>query len=70
MADLRIALTEINGEQCIDPGVMDILHEFTEHRELCDQCAHFFTFKCGTYCPTGHGLIERLLEHPDVSIVT
>lgn len=66
--DLKIKTIEVDGHQCIDPETLKLLVEFGEHRRVCEECERFFVGQGGRgYCATGTGLLNQLLERPDVS---
>ena len=65
---IEIRTTNREGQHTLNPEVMEILVEFAEHREWCEQCnAHTTkTHSQGSYCPLGNDIIEKLFQHPDV----
>lgn len=66
---LKIKTTKINGEDRIDPDVMDLLLRFGSHRELCDECGELCRTGKGRYCATGNSLLRELMESPTVEFV-
>lgn len=68
---LKISIREDStGEKHINPDVMDLLKEFSDHAEFCGPCGLIKAgHSKGPYCSLGDQIMTRLLAHPDVEWV-
>ena len=64
---IKVKTRLIDGQQRVDPDVMEMLNRYVQHRDICDECAAAWKANVLTPCKTGFLILEELGKHPDVS---
>lgn len=66
---IKIVTDPVTGEKHVPPDVMRLLTDFSEHRNLCEQCKRGYDDKTADYCVTGQIILNDLVQLPEVVFV-